>query len=141
MTESESLIPKHSEIDQTMSGFETAQDAALDKQESKEEISEVQAVIYEPEKPVLIEGTEQQVEAAAEEEDRPKIDLAPVIAQSRQTDALFNINTTISAETDKIDEVAFMYKQDGSSNLSSAVLQELEANEEEKHVIFKKPHD
>ena len=58
MTESESLIPKHSEIDQTMSGFETAQDAALDKQESKEEISEVQAVIYEPEKPVLIEGTE-----------------------------------------------------------------------------------
>ena len=64
------------------------------------------------------------------------IDLAPVIAQSRQTDAIFNINTTISADVVHMEDVEHLYKaQEGSSNLSSAVLQELlTKQEEEKHV-------
>jgi hypothetical protein len=55
------------------------------------------------------------------------IDLTPAIALSRQTDQLFNINTTLSAEEHKFESHEIAYKMSrNSSKLSSVVLRELE---------------
>jgi len=73
------------------------------------------------------------------------IDLEPVIALSRKTDALFNINTTLSADANAKEskEIMAAMMSRNSSKLSSIVLQELENKEEIKgerqnHVHFKK---
>ena len=51
-----------------------------------------------------------------------------MIAQSRQTDALYNINNTISAEAQENESIELSLKmsKSNSSKLSSNVLQELE---------------
>ena len=58
---------------------------------------------------------------------KPIIDLSPAIAQSRQTDQLFNINHTLSAEAHKQESQEIAYKLSrNSSKLSSVVLKGLE---------------
>jgi hypothetical protein len=56
-----------------------------------------------------------------------KIDLAPMIAQSRQTDAIYNINNTISAEAQENESIELSIKMSkNNSKLSQNVLLELE---------------
>ena len=108
MTENESVVLKHSEIDQTTSGIDTAQDLAMDVTPEDEAIPEEckasfedQAILYQPEKHQT--SVDQYQVDSSTEGDNPMvsssvIDLDNLIAQSRHQDVLFNINNTISAE-------------------------------------------
>jgi hypothetical protein len=99
-------------------------------------VPENQAVIYEPDIDKLvasiIQGSSEkelseQVLAAEVVKQVVIIDLEPAIAQSRQTDTLFNINNTLSAQAHKEESLNFSIQAGikSSNNLNQNVLAEL----------------
>ena len=140
MTENESVVLKHSEIDQTTSGIDTAQDLAMDVTPEDEAIPEEckasfedQAILYQPEKHQT--SVDQYQVDSSTEGDNPMvsssvIDLDNLIAQSRHQDVLFNINNTISAEDHAFQSkdiaMIFQTNSNGKSMLNEIVLQGLD---------------